>query len=421
MDRRPNISGLLRRPALRLLWAGQVASVAGDRLYAVALIWVTLTLTGSPSAVAVVSIADTAPFLLISVVSGWVADKMDGLRLTLGVDLVRAVVVAIIPALYLTGHLNLIALAAVAATLSGLDAFFLPALQATLPRLVEPAALTPMVSLLDSTDRLGRILGPGLVGLLAALPVIHLFTLDAATFLVSAACLTAVLRRTPPRPAGSATRAADETLAADNQGSGLLAGWQQTLRTPVLRDALILRGLCNLAWPAFTLAVPFLITNRYQHGIGGYGLTLGAFGAGNLLGGGAAARVTPRWLARTCALAWTATGLGFAALAAAPAYWAFVAAAAAIGICTPLANVTVNAHIAITVPPQLLARVYTTQRVTVVAASLAGLPLAAALTSGHGPAAALYAAALLIALAGGAALAHTARHEPVIPSDPRIS
>lgn len=418
MDRRPSISALLRRPVLRLLWGGQVASVAGDRLYAVALIWITLTLTGSPSAVAVVSIADTAPFLLTSVVSGWVADKMDGLRLTRGVDLVRAVVVAIIPALYLTGHLSLIALAAVAATLSGLEAFFLPALQATLPRLVEPAALTPMVSLLDSTDRLGRILGPGLVGLLAALPVIHLFTLDAATFLVSAACLTAVLRRAPPDPGASATRA-DKAPAADTPCSGLLAGWQQTLRTPVLRDALILRGVCNLAWPAFTLAVPFLITGRYQHGIGGYGLTLGAFGAGNLLGGAAAARVTPRWLARTCALAWTTTGLGFAALAAAPAYWAFLAAAAAIGICTPLANVTVNAHIAITVPPQLLARVYTTQRITVVAASLAGLPLAAALTSGHGPAAALYAPALLIALAGGAALAHTARQEPVIPSDPR--
>jgi MFS family permease len=394
---------LLGRPTVRLLWAGQVASVAGDRLYGVALIWVTLNLTGSPVAVAVVSIANTAPFLLASVVSGWIADRSDGLRLTRGVDLMRAAVVAIVPALYLTGRLSLVALAMVAAALSALETFFLPALQATLPRLVEPAGLTAMVSLLDSTDRLGRILGPGLVGLLAVLPEIHLFTLDAATFLVSAACLTAVLRHASPPPAC-------EPQPANSAGSGLLAGWQQTLRTPVLRDALILRGLCNLAWPAFTLAVPFLIAHRFHLGIGGYGLTLGVFGAGNLLGTAAAARISRQWLAPTCGLAWTATGLGFAVLAGVPTFWAFLGAAAAIGVCTPLANVTINAHIAATVPRHLLARVYTTQRVTVAAASLAGLPLAAALISGHGPSTALYAAALLITAAGGTAVVSTARH-----------
>ncbi len=52
---------------------------------------------------AVVSIAGTAPFLLASIVSGWVADRGDGLRLTRGVDAARAAVVAIIPALYLSG------------------------------------------------------------------------------------------------------------------------------------------------------------------------------------------------------------------------------------------------------------------------------------------------------------------------------
>ncbi|MGI8613278.1 MAG: hypothetical protein ACR2KL_04940 [Nocardioidaceae bacterium] len=76
-----------------------------------------------------------------------------------------------------------------------------------------------MVSLLDSTDRLGRILGPGVVGFLTLLPEIHLFTIDAATFLVSAACLTAVLHRT--------TTASDRSSAATSERFGataLLAG-----------------------------------------------------------------------------------------------------------------------------------------------------------------------------------------------------
>jgi len=404
VEKRPGIAGLLRRRTLRLVWGGQVASVVGDRLYGVALIWITLTLTGSPSAVAVVSIADTAPFLLASTVSGWVADRGDGLRLTRGVDIARAGVVAAVPALYLSGHLNLLTLAAVAALLSGLEAFFLPALQASLPRLVEPTHLTPMVSLLDSTDRLGRILGPGLIGLLAALPEAHLFTIDSISFLISAACLTVVLRHVPPLDDTTGPQPASRPMLE------LLAGWQRTFQTPVLRDALILRGVCNLAWPAFTLAVPFLVAHRYHHGIGGYGLTLGMFGAGNLLGTALAARINDRWLARTCCLAWIGTGIGFAALAAPWTYWAFLVAAFATGICTPLANVTINAHIAATVPQRLLARVYTTQRITVVAASLAGLPLAATLTSRYGPASALYAAALLIAAAGYVALLSARTH-----------
>jgi hypothetical protein len=59
-----------------------------------------------------------------------------------------------------------------------------------------------MVSLLDSTDRLARILGPGAISLLVVIvPEIRLFSLDAASFVVSAFCLGRVLRHArPPRP-----------------------------------------------------------------------------------------------------------------------------------------------------------------------------------------------------------------------------
>jgi MFS family permease len=70
-----------------------------------------------------------------------------------------------------------------------------------------------------------------------------------------------------------------------------------------------LRGVCNLAWPAFTLTTPFLVAHRYQHGVGGYGLVLAAFGGGNLIGTVFSARVADRWLFRTCCLAWAGAGL----------------------------------------------------------------------------------------------------------------
>jgi MFS transporter, DHA3 family, macrolide efflux protein len=399
--RRTGLMCLLRRPAPRLLWLSEAGSVAGDRLYSVALIWVTLRLTSSPGAVAVVTLAGTLPFLAVSVVSGAIADSRDALRLARLVDFVCAVVVAVVPVTYLTGHLSVAVLAVVAGLLSGLEAFLLPSLQSSLPRLVEPTALTGMVSLLDSTDRLGRILGPGLVGVLAvAVPEVHLFTIDSATFLLSVVLVTALLRRIPPRPP-------DPAPPVGSRRGRLAAGWSAIRQRPVIRDSVALRAICNLAWPTFTLAVPFTVAHRYHHGIGGYGIVLAAFGAGNLIGNVLSARITGH-LARWCGLAWTLTGLGFIALAAAPTYPLFLIAAAAIGICTPIANVTIDAHIAATVPHHLLARVYTAQRFLVVAASAIGLPAAAALTS-RGPGLALYVGGTVITAAAAIALGRQIR------------
>lgn len=406
-----NPLGLLRQGPPRLLWLGQVASVAGDRLYGVAVVWFTVQLTGSAAAVAVITLADTVPFLVVSLFAGAVADARDGLRLARTVDLIRAGVVAVVPVLYFTGHLHLIALAIVAALLSAMEAFFLPALQASLPRLVEPARLTPIIALLDSTDRLGRVLGPGAVGLLAALlPEIHLFTLDSVSFLASALCLTFLVRAAKPRP--------DSPPApTGSRMSVLTAGWREFAHRPELRHALILRGLCNLAWPAFTIGAPFVVADRYHLGIGAYGLALGAFGAGNLVGNLLSGRLGDLHLLRWCAIAWALAGVGFLAVAGAPDYPLFLVGSAALGICTPLANVTVDVHIAKTLPGHLLARTYAAQRFVVVAAGALGLPVVAILINRIGATATIALSGIVITAVATVALLVQRRPGPTFPVD----
>ncbi len=400
-----NLIALFRQAAPRLLWSGQLVSAAGDRLYAAALTWLTLRLTGSPGAVSLVTLAGTLPFLASSAISGALADRHDGLRLARAANIAQVLAVSVIPVAYLAGHLDLVILAAAAAGLSALEAFCLPVLQASLPRLVERQWLTPMVSLLDTTDRLARVIGPGAVGaLIAFLPAIHLFTIDAASFAVSAWCLGRVARRARPGPVPAIPQ------AARARPQRRTAGWQVLWRHGALRRAVALRGACNLAWPAFTIGAPFLMAGHYHRGAGSYGLALGAFGAGNLIGNALAGRAREPRLLRLCRTAWALSGLGLIAMAAAPGYYFFVLACAGTGTCTPLANVTVDAHIARSVDLALLARAYTAQRLVVVAATAAGLPAAAITVSRLGAPAALALAGAFIT--GAAALAGARRISP---------
>ena len=95
---------------------------------------------------------------------------------------------------------------------------FQPALQTILPELIKDKALLPAANgLLDATDRSARLLGPALVGLLGGLlPVMHFLTLDAASFLASAAAVTLIgKQRSRPAPV---QRAAEPMLANISRG-----------------------------------------------------------------------------------------------------------------------------------------------------------------------------------------------------------
>ena len=78
-------------------------------------------------------------------------------------------------------------------------------------------------------------------------------------------------------------------------------------------------------------------------------------------------------------------------------------------MCTPLANVTIDTNIALTVPQPLLARVYTAQRFLIVATSAIGLPGAAALIGHGGPSLALNVGGSAIAATGVIALGRQTR------------
>ena len=286
----------LRDPPVALLWGGLATSAVGDQLYAVALSWIAVAVFGA--AAGYLSALQAATVLVTLLGSGHWADRRSHRSVMIAADLSSAAVLAVVVAAWLAiGHPPAWGLVLAVLVLGIGQALFRPALQATLPGLVPDRALLPAANaLLDSTGRIARLLGPGLVALLAGwLPLEHFLTLDAATFLASATAIALIGRLRPHlRPLARATPNTTETI-----GAAIARGFRATRRHALLGYVLGSTFVINGAWyPAMFLGLPLAIEHLGVRGPGdpgpgnpgsggtglsAYGLIISAYGCTNLL------------------------------------------------------------------------------------------------------------------------------------------
>jgi MFS family permease len=180
------------------VWWGQVVSQVGDGISKLALLWFVYSVTGSPLKTSIIGILQTAPAIVLAPLIGVAVDRLPKKALLITSDLVRAVVIGLIPCWmsvdsFTVGSLYiLVTLHAVATAVFG------PALTAAVPSLVVPAQYTSANALLQITTSLGIILGPALSGLgIAALSSQEVLCLNALTYVISAACFLPI-RFAPP-------------------------------------------------------------------------------------------------------------------------------------------------------------------------------------------------------------------------------
>ncbi len=259
------------RRALGLLWAGQVISHLGDSLYLVGIVWLTLELTGSKSLTGWLVAVNFAPALLLGLFAGAFVDRHDRRRIMITADLLRFLAIGAIPVLVITNNLNAPLLGVLLFALATGTTFFNPAIKALVPEIAPTTQLTTAVTIFQLSEQVAFIGGP-LLGqpAIKKLGFVHLFTVDAATFLFSAICLL-MLPRLGRRQSHAA---ATQTLAPMTLRS-ILAETAVVLRTvwasPVLRTLLLLTALDNLLimGPAY-IATPILVKETLHLGPEGY-------------------------------------------------------------------------------------------------------------------------------------------------------
>jgi MFS family permease len=409
----PRVLRPLRQPALACLWAGLATSSIGDQLFTVALSWIAVQVLGTRAGY----LTALAPAVVVGValLAGRWADRLAPRRMMIAADLFRAAsLTALVAAWLASGRPGVAVLVAAVVALSAGEALFRPAIQAALPMLAGDPALLPAANgLLETTARLARMVGPGLVGLLAAfVPLVHYVSLDVATFLVSALAVAATLRLHP----GAPHRAPPRLPVLRSMVQGFAAMWRHRLLGFSIATAGPTAGIWNAV---LFLAVPLLLARVPGGGLASFGLVLSCYGCTNLLGafliGGAALPRHPAWLIFGADVVMGA-GLGTIGLSALllPPHWqldGFCAGAAASAFGGPMSDIPVAVLRQTRLPPNDQAAA---MRATLIAwnggalVCLAAAPLAFAAV---GVAATVVAASSLIVLSGVVGIAlHHRRH-----------
>jgi MFS family permease len=277
----PDNLDVLRRRDFRLLLGAQGVSVLGDRMVAVALAFAVLELGGSPSEVGLVLAAGTVPLVATVLIGGVVADRVSRKGVMVVADVVRVATQGAMAVLLIAGAAEVWTLALLAGLTGVASGFFNPASTAILPEVVPDDELQRANALRTTAISGSEIAGPVLAGLLvAAAGAGWAIAADAATFAVSALCL--FLLRLAPRP-----ERAPSSFVAD-----LREGWVAFSSRRWLWSSLLYFGAGNMLWAAWSALGP-VVADRELGGADAWGLVLGGFGAGMLLGGVLAIRVDP--------------------------------------------------------------------------------------------------------------------------------
>ncbi|MGW4244475.1 MFS transporter [Nocardia sp. NPDC004722] len=357
---------LLRRPRILAIWSAQLLSILGDRLYGLAIMWLTLERSG-PVAMGAVAIAESVPFIVIGTFGARLLQRCATFRTLAIVDTVRAVLLLAMPVLWGFGGLS--AMLAIAAVLGALAAVFDPALGALVPDLVEQDKRPALVAAMDLNGRIARIAGPALAGvLLLVIPVSTLFVADALTFAVS---VTALLYL-------AATDATDTRMdrTADVTAPRIRNTSARTLirARPSLGAAFTVHaaGLFLNALPA--IGLPLLLAHHLDAGPSAYGLVLTTTGAAGLVGNLVAGRfpVTDAAFLPSFCAAWALAGALLMATAVAHTVAAVLTCAALSGLVTPFISITLGTQLA-AYPPTARLRLITLNHTVMRSAGTAGM------------------------------------------------
>lgn len=261
-----SVRRVMASSGFRRLLAAQTISRWGDTFNAVALVIVVFQLTGSGVRVAGTVAFEIVPVLLFGFSAGALADRLPRRQLMIVADIGRAAVAATLA----VAHGNLAVIYACAFALSALTVVFNPAAASLLPSYVEEQddIVAANTAIWSSAVISQIVLAPAAAALVALAGPGPAFTINAATFVVSAAFIVAL------PTVRQAARTAGRHLSDVAEGLRLIRN------SRFLSTLAAVQGLAALSAGATSALLVVLADRHLNVGAGRFGLLLAAIGIG---------------------------------------------------------------------------------------------------------------------------------------------
>ncbi|HEV7666383.1 MAG TPA: MFS transporter [Chloroflexota bacterium] len=292
--------------------------------------WLVLDLTGSPAALAFVTIAQALPVTILTLFAGILIDRTESRRLLVFVQLIFGAQAALLAALILTHQVQFWHIIVLASLLGVASAVDFPTRSTIVSDLLEPPLVGNGIALNSAMNSAARIVGPGVGGLmLATLGSGFCFAVTACAYLGTTVGLL-LLRREEfyPRRLGRRTALFKQ----------LAEGLRYSFSTPSLAVNMILAGFFGTFAYNWALVLPLLARFALNSGAEGFGALNVAMGIGSTIGAFAlATRLKPSM--RLLLISATAFAAVILVLAHAPD----MPTALVMLVCTGMLSVSFNA------------------------------------------------------------------------------
>ncbi len=259
-----------RNPGYRTFWIGAFVSNIGAWMQNVAQGWLVLELTDSAFMLGLVGFAGSLPWLVLLLVGGVYADRLDRRRLLIRANLGMMACAAVLTALTWTGAVQIWHVFALSLASGSAIALAAPAFQAFLFDLVERRDLQNAIAMNSAQFNLSRIVGPSLAGLtLGVIGLAGCFGVNTLSYLGAIAALMLIRVASRPVPAPSPV------------WDSIVEGFGYVRVRPRIQALLAIAALISLLAMPYATLLPIVVRD---------GLGLDASGLGWLfaVGGGGA-------------------------------------------------------------------------------------------------------------------------------------
>jgi predicted MFS family arabinose efflux permease len=260
-------------PEFRRMWIGACTSSVGTWMQQLAQSWLVFEISGSSRLLGLDAFLGQIPIMLLSLVGGVVADRVDRRRILLASQFVQMGCAFLLTALVATGTVQVWHILCLSFTVGMAQAFGGPAYQALIPMLVKSEDLPNAIALNSIQFNLARIIGPVLGGLaLSKLGAAWCFGLNGLSYIAVVITLWMVKARFTPE------MGKETMLDSMKRGFQFIRGQASMVSLIVLAFLLTCLGI-----PVITF-LPVFVKNIFGRGPDAYTLLLAVSGAGSVTG-----------------------------------------------------------------------------------------------------------------------------------------